>query len=192
MITEMKKQTEKGFTLIELMIVVAIIGILAAIAIPQFASYRIKAFNSASQSDIQTLKLTEEAFYADFQNYGVSGVLAAGAGKGGAGTLIIGGTTVGGTIADGNTAHPAANVVPSTKVSVVANTDANLASMTIEAGHTQGDRTFAMDSDSSALYWSGKTAGSPVLASTFATTINVDDVKGATGGSAGGTLYSAL
>jgi len=192
MITEMKKQTEKGFTLIELMIVVAIIGILAAIAIPQFASYRTKAFNSASQSDIQTLKLTEEAFYADFQNYGVSGVLAAGAGAGGAGALIIGGTTVGGTIADATALHPVANVTPSTKVSVVANTDAALATMTIEAGHTQGDRTFAMDSDSSALYWSAKTAGKPVIATGFTTTINVDDVKGATGGSAGGTAYSAL
>ena len=64
-----RKLNKKGFTLIELMIVIAIIGILAAIAIPQFAAYRTKSYNSAATADLRNVKTSLEAFFADQQEY---------------------------------------------------------------------------------------------------------------------------
>ena len=64
-----KSKNEKGFTLVELMIVVAIIGILAAIAIPQFAKYRERAYNSAALSDVRNLRTDVEGYNAEWQHY---------------------------------------------------------------------------------------------------------------------------
>lgn len=60
---------EVGFSLIELLIVVAIIAILAAIAIPQFALYRQRAYNSAAVSDMKILTITMESYYAEKHRY---------------------------------------------------------------------------------------------------------------------------
>ena len=63
------RKNQKGFTLIELMIVIAIIGILAAIAIPQFTAYRQRSFNAAIQSDLRNAATAQEAYYTDSQVY---------------------------------------------------------------------------------------------------------------------------
>ncbi len=66
------KLNKKGFTLIELMIVVAIIGILAAIAIPNFLTYQCKAKQSEAKSNLGAIRVSQEAYFAEYDNYGAA------------------------------------------------------------------------------------------------------------------------
>ena len=107
--------TDEGFTLIELMIVIAIIGILAAIAIPQFSSYRQRAFNSAAMSDLKNAATAQEAYYADKKRYAASAV-----------SLVEG-----------------YGIAVSENVSLA--TDGGIASYTVIAYHTSGSKTFTIN-----------------------------------------------
>ena len=65
----MKKLVQKGFTLIELMIVVAIIGILAAIAIPNFIKFQARSKQSEAKANLKALFTAEKAFMQEKDRY---------------------------------------------------------------------------------------------------------------------------
>ena len=61
----MMKRLKKGFTLIELMIVVAIIGILAAIAIPNFIKFQARSKQSEAKANLKAMYTAQKAYYQE-------------------------------------------------------------------------------------------------------------------------------
>ncbi len=144
-----QRKNEKGFTLIELMIVVAIIGILAAIAIPQFAAYRMRAYNSAGVTDVVNLQKSEVMFFDDWLGFGHSEDTGAGtdttATLDGPGTADIG-------ISDTNQ-FMQIGLSNGVQLRIVTNAAVNANAFNAASKHAQGNRTYATDSDVTATFY---------------------------------------
>lgn len=69
---EMKMKYQRGFTLLEMMVVVAIIAILAGILIPNFTRARAQAATSACMANEKTIATALELYYTDNQKYPAS------------------------------------------------------------------------------------------------------------------------
>lgn len=69
----MKLNSQKGFTLIELMIVVAIIGILAAVAMPAYTDYVTRGYLTEATSGLSAGRASLEQFYQDNRTYATTG-----------------------------------------------------------------------------------------------------------------------
>jgi type IV pilus assembly protein PilA len=61
--------SNEGFTLLELIVVVAVLGILAAIAIQQFQLHRARAIDASMRSDLKNVALAMESYYGEFLAY---------------------------------------------------------------------------------------------------------------------------
>ena len=64
-----RKSRDRGFTLVELLLTVAILGVLAAVAVPFYTNYRLASFNTTAVADMKAAKTALEGYFLDMQHY---------------------------------------------------------------------------------------------------------------------------
>jgi len=125
-----------GFTLIELMIVVAIIGILSAIAIPAFSTYRAKAYNASAISYLNFIANGESNYWVDDHTF-----ISVPSGDGPGPTGIVPGTTVPSGVGY------IVGIFPATGTDATSG-NATGTDFVAFTGHLNGTHVYALDSNS--------------------------------------------
>lgn len=129
------KKVQQGFTLIELMIVVAIIGILAAIALPQYQTYVAKSQVARVMEETGTLKTAIETCILDGRTTVGTGTGECDPGATGSSLLVSGGNSAPGTATlPAGTGVPVLNPAPLTPTVTITGSFGNNAAAALKAG----------------------------------------------------------
>lgn len=189
MLSRIGNKDEKGFTLIEVMIVIAIIGILAAIAVPQFMTYRMRAYNTGAKAVVHNLKADQANLNSELGVYGhteaaaavlnVAVAAAAVADSGAVPALRAAATnaTAGARLAGANNAGTrslAIGVAIGDQMAASAidvNNAADQSSFTVFARHIKGDTAYGIDGDIENALYSVSNPAWPNAAGIQATTL---------------------
>jgi len=171
----------RGFTLIEVMSVVAIIGILASIAIVMIGNQRTKAFNASALSVVNEVMKKNALLFSDHSKYGTTRIKTTQKGRR-VGVAVTGGET-GGSLNTPNNSRKNpeyATISLSEGVTVVVAADSTFQSFVVTAKHLSGDRRFCYDSEGDGIKYDTRFAPGKALTRgrAFRSKLNSDDCQG--------------